>query len=262
MTSGGPTRPEVILDIFAELVEQVADALSELDDWGHSGGRPDQYHHDVVADEIVLDGLTSAGFRVLSEESGLTGSGEVLVVVDPIDGSTNASRALPWYAISLCAVDTEGPVVADVANLATGDRFRAIRGMGAVTDEGVLVPSRCRDLSEAVVAFSGLPPSHGGWAQFRALGAAALDLCAVASGTFDGFVDVDGAHGVWDYLAAVLICEEAGATVGERAGGELFTLDASQRRGPVAAATPELLDQLLALQREWTDADRPTAGRQ
>jgi len=256
VTSGSAIRPEAVLAIFADLVEEVADALSELEDWGHSGGRSDQYHHDVVADKIVLDGLIAAGFRVLSEESGMTGSGEVLVVVDPIDGSTNAARALPWYAISLCAVDDEGPLAADVANLATGDRFRAIRGMGAVAEEGALVPSGCRELSEAIIAFSGLPPSHGGWDQFRAYGAAALDLCAVASGSFDGFVDVDGAHGVWDYLAAVLICEEAGAAVGEGSGRDLFTLDTSERRGPVAAATPELLDQLLAIQREWNVSSR------
>lgn len=247
----GEVKPERILDVFADLVADVADRLSELDDWGHSGDRPGQYIHDVVADAVVLEGLLEAGFRVLSEESGYAGEGDVLVVVDPIDGSTNASRALPWYAISLCAVDDRGPLAADVANLATGDRFRAIRGMGAVSEDGGLVPSGCRDLSQALVAFSGLPPIHGGWGQFRAYGAAALDLCGVAAGTFDGFVDIDRAHGIWDYLGAVLVCQESGAAVGEGLGRDLLTFDPGQRRGPVAAATPELLEQLLAMQRSW-----------
>ncbi len=244
-------KPEAMLDVFAELVEEVADALSELDDWGPSGARPDQYRHDVVADRIMLEGLVGAGFRVLSEESGITGDGDVTVVVDPVDGSTNASRTLPWYAVSLCAVDAEGPVAADVANLATGDRFQAVRGMGAITEFGAAQPSRCRQLGEAMVAFSGLPPAHGGWGQFRVYGAAALDLCAVATGVFDGFVDVNRAHGVWDYLGGLLICQEAGAAVAEGAGRDLVTLDHQARRGPVAAATPELLDQLLAMQRNW-----------
>jgi fructose-1,6-bisphosphatase/inositol monophosphatase family enzyme len=244
--------PEAILDLFADVVAEVADALSELDDWGHSGGRPDQYTHDVVADRIVQQRLVSSGFRVLSEESGITGDGELLVVVDPVDGSTNAARALPWYAISLCAVDGDGPLAADVANLSTGDRYRAIRGMGAVNDEHELRPSACTELSEAIIAVSGLPPSHGGWAQYRAYGAAALDLCAVASGAFDGFVDIDAAHGVWDYLGAVLVCQESGAAVGEGTGRDLLTLDPTDRRAPVAAATPELLAQLVAMQRGWT----------
>lgn len=246
-------KPQQILELFIDLVAEVADALSDLDDWGHSGVRPDQYNHDVVADKVLVDGLLHAGFRVLSEETGLLGEGELIVVVDPVDGSTNASRALPWYATSLCAVDEHGPLVAEVANLATGDRFRAIRGMGAEADTVVLQPSGCQELNQALVAFSGLPPSHGGWGQFRAYGAAALDLCAVAAGTFDAYVDVNRAHGVWDYLGAMLICQEAGVPVVEADGRELVHLDPALRRGPVAAATPELLTQVQAMLSGWAN---------
>jgi myo-inositol-1(or 4)-monophosphatase len=244
-------KPTAILEIFIDLVAEVADGLSDLDDWGHSGVRADQYNHDVVADKILLDGLLEAGFRVLSEESGLVGEGEITVVVDPVDGSTNASRALPWYATSLCAVDERGPLVAEVANLATGDRFRAIRGMGAEADQVVLQPTGCVRLADALVAVSGLPPAHGGWAQYRAFGAAALDLCGVAAGTFDGYVDINRAHGVWDYLGALLVCQEAGVPMVDADGRDLLTFDPVQRRGPVAAATPELLEELLAMLRAW-----------
>lgn len=251
-------QPKAILELFIDLVAELADGLSDLEDWGPSGLKPGQYNHDLVADQILLDGLLEAGFRVLSEESGLVGEGEIVVVVDPVDGSTNASRALPWYATSLCALDEEGPLVAEVANLATGDRFRAIRGMGAEADTAVLQPSGCRDLGQAIVAFSGLPPAHGGWAQYRAYGAAALDLCGVAAGTFDGYVDVNRAHGVWDYLGAMLICQEAGVAFAEADGRDLVTLDVAARRGPVAAATPELLAQLQAMLRGW---DQNLPGR-
>jgi myo-inositol-1(or 4)-monophosphatase len=232
-------KPTAILEIFIDLVAEVADGLSDLDDWGHSGVRADQYN------------LLEAGFRVLSEESGLVGEGEITVVVDPVDGSTNASRALPWYATSLCAVDERGPLVAEVANLATGDRFRAIRGMGAEADQVVLQPTGCVRLADALVAVSGLPPAHGGWAQYRAFGAAALDLCGVAAGTFDGYVDINRAHGVWDYLGALLVCQEAGVPMVDADGRDLLTFDPVQRRGPVAAATPELLEELLAMLRAW-----------
>lgn len=243
-----------ILALFDRLIADVADALSEVEDWGPSGLRPTQYNHDVVADEVLVSGLLEAGLSVLSEESGLVGgadSGGVTVVVDPVDGSTNASRALPWYATSVCAVDGQGPLVAQVINLATGDRFRAIRGEGVECDEFEIGSTSCTELSDAIVAFSGLPPDHGGWRQFRVYGAAALDLCAVATGTFDGFVDLDGAHGVWDYLGALLVCREAGVPVVDRDGRDLVVLDHAERRGPIAAATPELLAELQALDRRW-----------
>jgi fructose-1,6-bisphosphatase/inositol monophosphatase family enzyme len=79
------------------------------------------------------------------------------------------------------------------------------------------------------------------------LGASALDLCLVAAGTLDGYVDcVADAHGVWDYAAATLICAEAGVPVVDAHGRDLIHLDPSARRTPVAAATPALLDQLVA----------------
>lgn len=252
---------DAVLDLFDDLIEEVRQSLSGLDDWGPSGDRPAQYRHDVVADQIVVPRLLRAGFRVLSEESGLVGQGEVTVVVDPVDGSTNGSRRIPWYATSLCAVDADGPVVAVVANLASDHRYRASRGEGLEVRRPVggdyewsaHGPSHCRRLDQAVIGFSGLPPGHGGWNQFRALGAAALDLCAVATGSLDGFVDIDRAHGVWDYLGGLLVCREAGAVITDGYGEELVTLDPAQRRAPVAAATPELLADLLRMAEGWRE---------
>ena len=280
-----------LLDLFDELTDDVLASLGSLSDWGLSGERPTQYRHDVIADSIILPRLVDAGLGVLSEESGVVaaGYGGVTVVVDPVDGSTNGARGLPWFATSLCAVDHDGPVAALVANLATGERFRAARGdgvevtgafrsvaadsaatveigmvgRGSVGAAGVRYQrgpghSGCRTKGEAIIGVSGLPPGHGGWAQFRALGAAALDMCAVATGRLDGFVDIDRAHGVWDYLGAMLICLEAGAAVADSQGQELVVLDPTARRGPVAAATPELLTQLLAMVDGWLVDQRPS----
>lgn len=265
MASIDPTR---ILELFDTLSGELADALAELDDWGLSGTKPGQYNHDVVADELLLQPLLAEGFRVLTEESGLVEPEAVQhegisLVVDPVDGSTNASHGLPWYATSLCAVDGDGALAAHVVNLATGRRFQAVRGEGIEVDaeqpdDRAFQPSDCVELSDALVAFSGLPPSHGGWRQYRAYGAAALDICAVAGGSFDGFVDIDSAHGVWDYIGAQLICQEAGGIVADGLGRDLVTLDAEARRAPIAAATPELLDQLIAMRQGWEmPAERP-----
>ena len=102
-------------------------------------------------------------------------------------------------------------------------------------------------LGDSVIGLSGLPDRHLGWAQFRALGAAALDLCAVADGTLDGYVDCSvDAHGSWDYLGGLLVCREAGASVADAHGRELVSLDHGARRTPVAGATPDLLAALVA----------------
>jgi myo-inositol-1(or 4)-monophosphatase len=245
--------PEDLLAVFDDVVGEVRAALGGLDDWGPSGGRDGQYRHDVLADGIAVRRLAGAGVRVLSEESGMTGTGELTVVVDPIDGSTNASLGLPWYAASLCAVDREGPLCALVENLATGERFQAVRGAGATGGGLAVRPSTVVDLGDAVIGFSGWPPRRARWRQYRALGAAALDVCAVAAGRLDGYVDCDGAHGVWDYLGAMLVCREAGAAIADGHGRDLVVLDPLARRTPVAAATPELLDELLRMQR-WASS--------
>ncbi len=245
-----------LLGVLSEAAAAVPPALARVDDWRRPGNRPGQYLIDLVADEAAVAVLHGAGLGVLSEESGISGAGgdgggeragsgrsgqDLLVVLDPVDGSTNASIGVPWYATSLCVLDGDGARVALVVNHATGTRYEAVRGGGARRDGRSLVPSGCRELGRAIVGVSGLPRGCPGWAQFRAFGSAALDHCAVAEGVLDGYLPAGGSwlH-PWDYLGGMLVCMEAGAAVGELDGRTLLARDGSRRR-PVAAATPELL---------------------
>lgn len=236
------------LDLLEAVAASVGAALGRLDDWGLAGTRAGQYRSDLAADEAALAVLDRAGVGVLSEESGRHWpTRPVTVVVDPLDGSTNASRGVPWFATSLCAVDGDGPLAALVVNLASGARFSAVRGGGI---DGS--PSATTSLSSALVALSGFPPRWLGWKQYRALGAAALDLCAVATGVVDAYIDCSvAAHGPWDYLGGMLVCTEAGAVVADAEGRDLVVLDHDARRTPVAAATPELLEEVLAARRSF-----------
>ncbi|HEY3483831.1 MAG TPA: inositol monophosphatase [Ilumatobacteraceae bacterium] len=235
------------IETFHAASDAVHDVLGDTTEWGSSGQRDGQYAVDLDADAVCIERLHSAGYRVLSEESGITGaaSGPV-VVVDPLDGSTNASRGVPWFATALCLVDDDGPAAALVADHSSGVRFTAIRGHGAACDDVAISVSACGRLADALVGVSGLPTHHYGWSQFRAFGAAALDICAVASGSLDAWCDmlVD-AHGVWDYLASTLVCTEAGGVVGEVMGRELCVLDPAARRTPVVAASQSLFDAVL-----------------
>jgi myo-inositol-1(or 4)-monophosphatase len=245
---------EGLFELLDAAARAVRAALAGVQDWRPTTAVAGQYGIDLVADAAVLGVLEPAGVGVLSEESGLRHpEREVVVVVDPVDGSTNASVGIPWFATSLCAVDAGGPRAALVVNLATGERFEAVRGGGARRDGEPAAPSGAVRLGDAVVGISGLPPAgHGGWRQFRALGSAALDLCAVACGRLDAYVDVTvpSAHGVWDYLAAALVCAEAGAPVVDADGRDLASLDPAARRSPIAAATGALLDQVRPIARQ------------
>ena len=62
-------------------------------------------------------------------------------------------------------------------------------------------------MADAIVGVSGLPTHHYGWSQFRAMGASAPDICMVACGVTDAWCDTAEQHGVWDYMASVLILE-------------------------------------------------------
>lgn len=246
------TSPRTVLEVLHEAATAVARALDGLEDWGPSGERSDQYLSDVAADAAALEVLDRAGFGALSEETGLHHPDrEIRVVIDPVDGSTNASRHLPWWATSLCALDRAGPLAAVVVNQAHGTRFAAVRGEGATCDGRAIAPTSCTRLGTAIVAFSGYPRRYLGWSQYRSLGAAALDISAVAAGMLDAFIDcAPQSLAPWDYMGAMLICSEAGAPLAEAHGRDLVVRQGSERRTIVAAATEPLLSEALTARRQ------------
>ncbi|HAI64877.1 MAG TPA: hypothetical protein DDY35_01615 [Acidimicrobiaceae bacterium] len=242
-----------LLAVVHEAVDAVVASFDGHDDWGLSGGRDGQYASDLVADSAALPVLQDAGLAVLSEESGRSGDAELVAVVDPLDGSTNASRPLPWFATSICVVEGDRPRVAVVHDHAFGVRWDAIAGGGARVD-GAALPRRASvSLDEAIVAINALPSRNPGWGQFRCFGAAALDLCAVADGRFDAYVDFDvDALGPWDYLGGMLVCQEVGVEVADAFDRPLVTLDHAARR-TLVAGTGEAFIALLAARRAESD---------
>ena len=236
-----------ILQVLNNTADAVSQVLATNTDWSLSGIRHTQYSVDVRADNAALAVLHEAGCAVLSEESQITGQwgdDDILVVMDPLDGSTNASRGVPWFATALCALDKSGMRASLVVNQASGkDRYWATQGGGAFHNGNQMQPTGCTTLKEAVVGVSGLASFRPQWSQFRALGAAALDICLVAQGVLDGWVDFHS-HGVWDYLASILICQEAGVATSEYLDRELLVTQYDEKRTPIVAATPALLAQL------------------
>ena len=212
---------------------------------GLSGARATQYHLDVAADEVAVRVLGGAGFRVVSEESGVTGSGDLTVVVDPIDGSTNADRGIPFFATSIAVMRGDELIAGLVRNQATGTVFEAEKGSGAVRDGVTIHPSGQTDMSQAIAGFSGYPSRNLGWAQNRSLGAASLEICLVADGSLDvyGVAQHSGLN-TWDYLAGLIIAREAGAVAADYLNEEL-EVSADVIRHPVFAASASLLSLMI-----------------
>lgn len=237
--------PDELLELFGEVVDGVGVAVAALtvEERRAKTPRHTQYALDLAADDAALRVLEKAPVAVVSEESGRGGdpSAPVTVVLDPVDGSTNASRGIPYWATSLAAVDGDGLLAATVANQANSARFTAWRGGGAFRDGVPVAPSAAVDTSDAVVGVTGATRGVRQWPQWRTLGSAALELCEVGAGGLDAYVDAVGRLAPWDYLGALLVCREAGAVVVDAAGRELVTTDPSARRQVVAAGTGELL---------------------
>jgi myo-inositol-1(or 4)-monophosphatase len=176
---------------------------------------------------------------ILGEEDGLVDTGsEYRWYVDPLDGTTNFAHGYPVFCISM-ALEHRGERVAGVVYDPTRDEmFTAAKGAGARLNGEVMKISQTKTLAESLVA-TGFPShkrhknpnihfyhqitlkTHG----VRRAGSAALDLCCVASGRFDGFWEFN--LNPWDTAAGVLIVEEAGGSVTDFSGGP-FNIDSRQ----------------------------------
>ena len=229
------------LDVLNRAADAAVAALAECADWGPTGRKPGQFGFDMAADAAATAALRAGGLRVLSEETGLEPGRGPVAVLDPVDGSTNASRGIRYFATSICVVDDHGPSAAVVHDHGNGERFEALRSGGAWCDGAPMGPPTARRLEHAVVGVNGQAPGHGGWAQVRTLGAAALELCAVAAGRLDGYIDFStGGLGSWDYLGGLLVCTEVGIEMRDGLGRDLVVMDHQARRCPVAARPPLL----------------------
>lgn len=220
----------------------------------------------IYADKVAEDELVRAlgkGVRILSEEAGSVGDArsETLAVVDPLDGSSNFEHGIPFYCTSVAIAEggsADDLVVGVVRDLVSGDVYSAVKGGGARKNGKKIVTGRTAEISRAVV---GVDVSGGGTGLARRLaplagaarrqvhlGANALELCYVAEGRTDAFVDLRGIIRVTDVAAAFLIAREAGATVTRGDGRRLdLVFDLSHRLGLVASATPELHKQILEI---------------
>ncbi|MBP2330906.1 myo-inositol-1(or 4)-monophosphatase [Kibdelosporangium banguiense] len=192
---------------------------------------------DRAAERLIRDQLAALrpSDAILGEEEGGEAAAEadgVCWVVDPIDGTVNYMYGLPWYSVSVAAQLDGVTVAGAVVEPASGRRWSAARGGGATLDGVPLRVSSADRLELALLAtgFSYQPSRRVKQGEvvgrllpnvrdIRRTGSAALDLCMVAAGWVDAYVEHSLAR--WDWAAGSLIAEEAGAVVELPGSGEL-----------------------------------------
>ena len=168
---------------------------------------------DLFAETVFVKHLSSFG-QIESEESGLIGEGEVKIIIDPIDGSSNALSLFPFYGTSVAKVNADGILdVAVVCNLANGDLF--VKDENAETLQGKLFSSSYHTPYSSPQSEIGLFEKAYAHPElvalldverlkFRTPGAVALSLAYAKTVNFVLFV---GAFRIYDFAAGLALCE-------------------------------------------------------
>ena len=219
---------------------------------------------DHAAEAAVIDILLAAypGHGILAEESGSTRGAphsEYVWIIDPLDGTTNFIHGLPTYAVSIALAFRNQVQQAVVYDPARNDLFFASKGRGAFLNDKRLRVSKRTRMADGLIG-TGFPFRKGddftrymkmletmmrSCAGIRRPGAAALDLCYVAAGWYDGFFETGLSP--WDVAAGSLLVTEAGGLVGNFTGDADFL---HQRE--VVAGAPKIYGQMVTILAPYT----------
>jgi len=234
---------------------------------------------DMIAEERVIECLQDTGRPVtlISEEIGEfkigEGPSEAVFVVDPLDGTNNAIKNIPAYGISIAIADPlqiskTVKLKADlthltlsdiqfgfVKNFATNDIYNAQRGEGAWLNGDRIPPSKKTDLSESSIGayiyraeMSKIDRLCKTVRSMRILGSVAIEICYVADGTYDAFVDVRGNLRIVDISAAKLVVEETHGFVTDENCEELKSgLNVIDRTSIVASCNKDIHREILEI---------------
>jgi myo-inositol-1(or 4)-monophosphatase len=237
-------------------------------DLGKGAGGDPMKPVDLAAEKAIVEILRQhdVSFTLISEESGVKKFGEkpkqCYVTVDPIDGTTNLVRGLPFYAssIAISTMPTLSTVFAAlVTDLFHDTTYTALEGKGAYRDGKKITPSALTSLEEAVIGLDlnsykvkEIAPQLTNLIQktkhIRHFGANALEICYVADGLTDVFVDIRGKLRVTDIAAGFLIVKEAGGTITAPEGHALdVKLDPKQKIKFIASGNRQMHKTILSL---------------
>jgi myo-inositol-1(or 4)-monophosphatase len=233
---------------------------------------------DANAERIALDVAREhlGAFRLLSEEAGALTVGESprwTLVLDPCDGSNNFKRGIRSVGFAVAALPADAPLDPDLVEYAlcgdifTGSVYEAARGQGTLLDGRPIHCSLVTELQYTTLGVnlgrarapetrtpdpeSGRPMAELVWrlvtnaSTIRRVGATVLDLCYVAQGAYDAYVDLRTRLTPENFMAPALILREAGGLLTGARGEPLGEVAFTQPYSVLAAANPTLLGALL-----------------
>jgi myo-inositol-1(or 4)-monophosphatase len=210
------------------------DRVGTTIDIGHKGAINIVTDVDLASERLIREAIAShyPRHQVLGEEGGLAdSSSDYRWVVDPLDGTTNFAHGLPMFAVSIALEYRGETIVGVVYDPMRDELFAAEKGAGATLNRRSIHVSNTAELTRSLLS-TGFPydirtsslNNLDHWKNFamsaqalRRIGSAALDLCYVACGRFDGFWELN--LGAWDSAAGALIVAEAGGLVTDFSGG-------------------------------------------
>lgn len=221
---------------------------------------------DLVAEATVFEVLDEYNFRptIIAEEAGIVEGHDGYLVVDAVDGTTNASRAIPFVCCSLAFssdVTLSSVEAAAVIDLTSRDLYHAKYRMGSYkNDRTIRVSTPNSESSEFDDIIIGLNLSSvdpgsimkllkvvSKSKHIRQFGANALELCYLASGLIDAYIDLRGKIRITDIAAAYLVVKEAGGELYATNGSELdSTLTSSERISFLAVRDERLFAHLAS----------------
>jgi myo-inositol-1(or 4)-monophosphatase len=214
---------------------------------------------DITIERAVRTHLQQAtpDIQILGEEEGVTGEGDLLWALDPIDGTANLVHGIPLCGISLGLIRQGRPVLGVIDLPFLNSRYMAVEGTGAYKGDQKLGTSTTRNLGGAVVAVGDYATGEGADTKnrlrhalhqhlaanvqrVRMLGSSAIDLAWLAEGRLDASLTLS--NNPWDTAAGVIIAREAGATITDTDG-----TDHHLNSTTTIATTPNLTADIHAL---------------
>lgn len=225
---------------------------------------------DEIAENCVIKTLNDSGksLVLISEEIGEIKIGkedaEVLMILDPLDGTSNATRNMPCYGISMALADLtsksldevtlDDVEIAYVKNFPTGDAYSAVKGKGALKNNERITPiSHITKVSDATLCsyvyrakserLSNLCSSVR---RMRIMGSIAIEMCYVADGAYDAYLDINEIVRILDIAASQLIIKENGGIVTDYNGNPLSNkLKLTEKTSIMATCTSNLHEDMM-----------------
>lgn len=226
----------------------------------------DEYAEDAAID--VLEN-THKSLILISEEIGKIKIGdnkpEILIILDPLDGTSNATRNMPCYGISIAIADISNMdniedvtlddiEIAYVKNFPTGDVYSAVKNQGAKKNNEKINPiSQVKKVPKATLCSyvyraksKKLSKLCSSVRRMRIMGSIAIEMCYVADGAYDAYLDIGEIVRILDIAASQLIIKENNGIITDYHGNKLSSkLKLTEKTSIMATCTPELHEDMM-----------------